>query len=191
MITSSRETIQSKYDSKNTISEKGGLESSLTVSLGLQNPVLYNIELTTSSYSFIVKQSMNDRKSLIKSTRFLYGNNLSALVTIVDDNLTFKTKAAADLVECNEQSTDVHFDSLANQIQMLKSEINSSKKLSLGDFVITKHSNLGEFQVLFHYVGENSRDILFLLSFHSFFSSFYYQIFFLNCLNVLIMGKPT
>ena len=87
---------------------------------------------------------------------------------MVDENLTFKTKAAADIIECSEQSTDVHFESLPNQIHTLKTEIEATKKLTLGDFFITKHSNLGEFQVLFHYVGENTRNILLFLLFFIF-----------------------
>jgi len=135
-----------------------GFDASLTVSLGNSNPVLYNLELNTASATDIIKVTQKNRKSLIKASRSLFSNNLTGLVVMGDPSLSYKGRTEAALLELSETSTDPIFESLTSQISRTQAEtIGSDKKLEIGDFFITKHSNLGEYHVLFHYMGEDTR----------------------------------
>lgn len=94
-----------------------------------------------------------------------------------DPSLSYKGRTEAALLELSETSTDPIFESLTSQISRTQAEtIGSDKKLEIGDFFITKHSNLGEYHVLFHYMGEDTRYILFkiFLFFHILNQNYYF-----------------
>jgi hypothetical protein len=59
-VCSEEQQAQIRYGRPEEI-EKSGREAFLTVSLGTQNSVLYNIELNTSSPSFLLKRSLADK----------------------------------------------------------------------------------------------------------------------------------
>merc|ERR1712137_1426667 len=80
------------------------LETSMTVSLGIRAPVLYNIELNTSTAAEIITSSQHHRKSLIKTARSMFSNSLSGLVVSSNPALNYKGNSAAALLSLNENS---------------------------------------------------------------------------------------
>lgn len=107
---------------------------------------------------------------MIKASRSLFSNSLSGLVVPCDTSLTYKGTLGSNLLELNEASTDPIFDSLQDQIDQLKLQTKSiGDPLVPGDFFITRHSKMGEFQAIFHFISEDPRYILFFCFFFVYF----------------------
>ncbi|RNA07206.1 hypothetical protein BpHYR1_044065 [Brachionus plicatilis] len=121
-----------------------------------------NVENLTD---FIEPHSMLTAMSLYSS------NKLNVLVLLVDTildnksdlNVETKSLESNDLSQafrqiCHKNGYDFHFKSIDEQINLVMKCVNSVKKvegqnfakLNLGDFYVTKHSNLSQTHVVFH-----------------------------------------
>jgi len=79
-----------------------------------------------------------------------YGSQLTALILLNDTELSFKSKSSEEFLKICEISTEFHFPTASEQLNVLKESLKQQKKLDTGDFVITKHSNLDEVHLVFH-----------------------------------------
>ena len=85
----------------------------------------------------------------------LYGERLSALAVVTEPSAIHESASAAEVIELAELSTEGHFDSMPEQLAAVQRE--ATRPFVTGDFFVTRHSNLGETQVVFHFVGADTK----------------------------------
>lgn len=111
--------------------------------------------------------------SMLTAMSLYSANKINALVLLVDNHLenvnNFSSKTTSNESDsndtsqsfkeiCNKNGYDFHFQSVEEQIQTAIKCINSINKvdsenfaqLNIGDFYVTKHSNLSQTHVVFH-----------------------------------------
>eukprot|EP00743_Colponemidia_sp_Colp-15_P008688 GILK01009458.1.p1 GENE.GILK01009458.1~~GILK01009458.1.p1 ORF type:complete len:566 (+),score=98.71 GILK01009458.1:147-1700(+) len=104
----------------------------------------------------------------VQTLKRLYLNQLSAVIRFTNDDLSFQNQRAKDLLSCCESSTEFHFSSLSDQFAELKESLAADTLdkhdrferspgrcnggLQVGDFYVTKHSNLAHVHLIFHLV---------------------------------------
>lgn len=101
----------------------------------------------------------------------LYSQSLSALVLLVDDRIASTTGISKSFAAICNQTTELHFDSLDGQLAKCQESqqsimgsgggegqnaTRSTRCLSLGDFYVTRHSNLSQVHVVYHIASDDS-----------------------------------
>eukprot|EP01124_Arcella_intermedia_P036127 TRINITY_DN9399_c0_g1_i1.p1 TRINITY_DN9399_c0_g1~~TRINITY_DN9399_c0_g1_i1.p1 ORF type:complete len:482 (+),score=84.63 TRINITY_DN9399_c0_g1_i1:100-1545(+) len=90
-----------------------------------------------------------------------YSNELGGCLLLTDPNLSTESKQNSDFIRTCNSSTEFHFQPVLEQLESLRNELSIGQSMSprstplmVGDFVITKHSNLGNINLVFHFVVE-------------------------------------
>ncbi|XP_054155101.1 protein C12orf4 homolog [Oppia nitens] len=163
---------QSLYDDNdwsNTSNESHiQMEESFTINLGSQLKTTHNLRLISMDILDLcrIKFSQNSPQR-IQTAMSLYSNSLSALVLLVDNRINSYSGIKLEFDKICSKSTEFHFPDLETQMQESKQRAeqmiantpnkrNSSHGLQVGDFYVTKHSNLSEIHVVFHLVCDDS-----------------------------------
>eukprot|EP01119_Soliformovum_irregulare_P010393 TRINITY_DN2550_c0_g2_i2.p1 TRINITY_DN2550_c0_g2~~TRINITY_DN2550_c0_g2_i2.p1 ORF type:complete len:547 (-),score=157.45 TRINITY_DN2550_c0_g2_i2:323-1780(-) len=110
---------------------------------------LYTIRLTSLPI-FQLEFNLNDKDVLV-SPSHVYSNSLRGVIVYVDPNLNYNAKGLKEFSKMCDAATEFHFDTFDAQLTSIKSKI-SSDPLSVGDFFVTRHTNLGNVNVVFHLV---------------------------------------
>jgi len=131
--------------------------------------VLYNARISTDATS-VWKNYSDPPKELIAAGTSVYSDSLRAVVMLVDDSLSYKSKLNREFLDICNGFTEFHFEEIDKQLKQTKDKVsNKGEQLNQGDFFITKHSNLLDTQVVFHMVTEsNKKNTTELASFTSF-----------------------
>lgn len=80
-----------------------------------------------------------------------YSPALSGMILLTDPNLTLQSKTYQHLLKVCNVSSEFHFPSVEEQFAGLVKKVqHQATGLETGDFVVTKHSNLQNAQVIFH-----------------------------------------
>lgn len=162
------------------------LEESFTVHLGTQMKTMHNLRLVAAESIDLCKvQVGGGGGDQVSSSRFsiqaerlaaamsLYSDALSGMVLIVDNRLSNYTGVKREFAQLCERSTEFHFPSLAEQMQQLKVDLQTSSEnpaaavaaasaasagspaaLKTGEFYLTRHSTLPGYHAVFHLVGD-------------------------------------
>uniref|UniRef100_A0A915PVJ0 Uncharacterized protein n=1 Tax=Setaria digitata TaxID=48799 RepID=A0A915PVJ0_9BILA len=152
------------------------LDESFTIYLGAQLKTMHNARLMTS-------QSLTDLcrpppffEDDVSATRrlqmnlTLYGRSLSGLILLVEKDPMYHINERTDFYRLCERSTELHFDSLEDQLKRVIPLIPEAKKdagdkttdndneslLPVGSLYVTRHSNLSSIQVVYHLVVDES-----------------------------------
>ncbi|VDM25122.1 unnamed protein product [Toxocara canis] len=156
----------------------GHLEESFTIYLGAQLKTMHNARLMTCRRlsdlcrpSDVLDAGALDTRRLHMNLS-LYRRGLSGLVLLVNRDPFFHIHNKTEFAKLCEQSTELHFDSLQQQLDTVASCLHDVCKdaangiegismrdecsLQVGDVYITKHSNLATFQVMFHLVVDSA-----------------------------------
>ncbi|KHN80170.1 Uncharacterized protein C12orf4 -like protein [Toxocara canis] len=147
----------------------GHLEESFTIYLGAQLKTMHNARLMTCRRlsdlcrpSDVLDAGALDTRRLHMNLS-LYRRGLSGLVLLVNRDPFFHIHNKTEFAKLCEQSTELHFDSLQQQLDTVASCLHDVCKdaangiegismrdecsLQVGDVYITKHSNLATFQL--------------------------------------------
>jgi len=82
----------------------------------------------------------------------LYSNALHATLLCTDAQLQFERAEQVAFRELCARTTELHFDEFDTQLEQIREDVVPTQSLTVGDFVITKHSNLAGAHVVFHLV---------------------------------------
>ena len=146
------------------------MDESFTINLGAQLKTTHNLRLISCNILDLCRNRFAASISLptpqrIQTAMSMYSNHLSGLVLLVDNRVNSYSGVKKEFASVCEQSTDFHFPSLEQQLENIRSELqtrsdnssnSSSTSLKVGDFYTTKHSNLSEVHVVFHLVTDES-----------------------------------
>jgi len=154
------------------------MEESFTVHLGTQKKTSHNLRLVAADpiaeLSRDPHQSFADiaAEQLMTSMALYSSKSLHGMLRLVDTRLSNFTGEMATFAHLAERSTEFHFDTYVRQLSSLQQAItamnsrresmgeeSASKSLRCGDVYVTRHSNLANYQVVFHVVsaGEAQR----------------------------------
>ncbi|VDP33909.1 unnamed protein product [Heligmosomoides polygyrus] len=133
---------------------------------------MHNVSLLTANSMVELCSQVEgiDESSLLQMSISLYGNQLSALVTLVPRDPLWHTTSGSEFARVCEQSVELHFDSLSRQLnkesasertKTAEGRENSTKglhdtTLEVGDVYCTRHSNLRDAQLVFHLVVDDA-----------------------------------
>ncbi|CAM1318661.1 C12orf4 (predicted) [Pycnogonum litorale] len=120
----------------------------------------------------------------LQTAMSLYSTNLCGMILLVDDRLNSFSGIKREFSKVCEKSTDFHYPDLEDQLEIIRNQAmmaqkwrseskltvadNSSQEkhnlcedksrqtLNLGDFYVTRHSNLAEVHVVFHMITDDS-----------------------------------
>jgi len=129
--------------------------ASFTVSVGHYRPTLYSMELHAASAGALLRHKLRNRRALVTANCSLYGERLAALTVVTEPSAIHESASAAEVIEMAELSAEAHFEPMAEQLAAVQRE--ATRPFVTGDYFITKHSNLGETQVVFHFVGADTK----------------------------------
>ncbi|EGG25048.1 hypothetical protein DFA_03294 [Cavenderia fasciculata] len=123
------------------------------IAVGVQKKKLFEFKLIDASPLQLCRPVSTGE--YLKSKRMeyistLYSDSLSAVILLADPSLGFNSLCEKMFVQYCNMSTELHFDSIDEQIEQFKQSIGPTTQLKNGDFFITKHSNLSDVQVVFH-----------------------------------------
>lgn len=122
------------------------LEESFTIHLGSQLKQMHNIRILAANVMDLCTTPATPQ--LLQTTLGLYSNDLCGLV-LMSDNL-IRSRAAKDFLKICQRSTDFHFSPVTDQLESVQ-----DKSMRLGDFYITRHSNLSQVHVIFHMMSDD------------------------------------
>jgi hypothetical protein len=150
--------------SSSSMSSLRRIEESYTIQLGAQLKTTHNLRLIRCDILEFCKDRFksdvevtssaanndNDIMDLIEpqsilTAMSLYTENLCGLVLLVDKLMSKNLENILDNNGC-----DFHFFSVDQQIENILSQSSMKCPLNIGDFYLTKHSNLSQCHVLFH-----------------------------------------
>lgn len=129
------------------------LEESYTIQLGAQLKTTHNLRLIRCNIYDFCSQRFNLQLNeiephAIQTALSLYSNKLCALVLLTNSTV----ENWSDLTSiCDLNGCEFHFGSIDEQKQLALKHSNN-KELNIGNFFITKHSNLSQVHVLFHLI---------------------------------------
>ncbi|KAI1292149.1 Protein C12orf4 [Halotydeus destructor] len=143
------------------------LDESFTINLGAQMKTTHNLRLTAVNVLQICRNMSSGRSAeptpqRIQTAMSLYSNALTGLVLLVDNRVNSYTGIKRDFASICEQSADFHFPSFEQQLEKVRNSLTGhsastkSQSLKVGDFYVTKHSNLSQVHVVFHLVTDES-----------------------------------
>lgn len=164
------------------------MEESFTIHLGSQMKSTHNIRIMSADTLNLLNLTLEENGTVVhhpqrlQTVLELYSQDLKGLVLFIDtNNLDFYSGLAKEFFDICEGSTEFHFDSLQDQLEIIKSDLkvavenrkckgpvsnflspelqarrNKSKLLQCGDVYITKHSNLASVHLVFHMVIDDS-----------------------------------
>lgn len=161
------------------------VSESYTIYIGAQLKSMHNVSLLTANSMVELCSQVEgiDESSLLQMSISLYGNQLSALVTLVPRDPLWHTTSGSEFARVCEQSVELHFDSLSRQLNSVvesaaqakcwreesasertktaEGRENSTKglhdtTLEVGDVYCTRHSNLRDAQLVFHLVVDDA-----------------------------------
>ena len=156
--------------SNNLLNNDNMLQESYTIQLGAQLKTTHNLRLIKCDILDYARNRFNLRVNLIEpqtiqtAIQQFSNTSLCALVLLVDCNMRKMNKVSESFANICDQSTEFHFQTLDQQLMSAEEclKIDKSKKvdvkinddyecnLNIGDFCITKHSNLSQVHVAFH-----------------------------------------
>ncbi|KAF2077034.1 hypothetical protein CYY_001666 [Polysphondylium violaceum] len=141
------------------------LKENYVISVGVQKKKLFNFRLIEESPLQLCRPISTGEYKKSKRMDYiqtLYSDSLSALILLVDPELSFSSQIEKNWIKYCNMSTELHFDPVDKQIEQVKQSLMNSGSndsgysktpiLHNGDFFITKHSNLSDVQVVFHLV---------------------------------------
>ena len=121
--------------------------------------VKYNCQLKVDTLQNLLNPQIDDvQRMALKaaSDHTLYSSNLCGLVVFVTQSevATYGNNQKVNTAVFKKafSTPELHFDSLTDQLALSRQEY---PNLTVGDFMITKHSNLCPFQVVFHLICPN------------------------------------
>ncbi|VDN06174.1 unnamed protein product [Thelazia callipaeda] len=154
------------------------LDESFTIYLGAQLKTMHNARvMTTANLTDICRPPLIFEDDVLSTKRLqmnlsLYGRGLSSLVLLVKSDPMFHINEKTEFCRLCERSTELHFESLEDQLKHLlplTSEVrkdrnrmtgtdtdNDESALPVGSFYVTRHSNLSSIQVIYHLVVDQS-----------------------------------
>lgn len=138
------------------------MDESFTINLGAQMKTTHNLRLTSTNVLNICRNmttSVTPTPQRIQTAMSLYSNSLTGLVLLVDNRVNNYTGIKKEFSDICEQSADFHFPSFEEQLDDIRqhvSKTNPAGNLQVGDFYVTKHSNLSQVHVVFHLVSDES-----------------------------------
>ncbi|MCP9262803.1 Protein C12orf4-like protein [Dirofilaria immitis] len=111
------------------------LDESFTIYLGAQLKTMHNARLlTSSSLADLCRPPLFSEDSDTSATRrlqmnlTLYGRNLSSLILLVERDPMFHINERTDFSRLCEHSTELHFESLEDQLKQISPLISEAKK---------------------------------------------------------------
>ncbi len=143
------------------------LEESYTIQLGAQLKSMHNLRLIRCDIYEYCKDRFNKEQiepHSIHTALSLYSDKLCAIIRLVDAKVDAnKLKHQCRFAEiCDRNGCDFHFAQYDQQLDALQKRLGEAKldngKLQIGDFYLTKHSNLSQAHVVFHLVAFDSDD---------------------------------
>lgn len=148
-------------------SHRNNMDESFTINLGAQLKTTHNLRLLSSAILEMCRNKNSDSMSMptpqrIQTAMSLFSSTLSGLILLVDNRVNSYSGLKKEFAELCEQSTDFHFPSVEEQLDLVKRELEQraesgqSATLRVGDFYTTKHSNLSEIHCVFHLVSDES-----------------------------------
>ena len=141
------------------------IEESYTIQLGAQLKTTHNLRLIRCDILEYCRDRFKYGANLsgdimdlvepqsILTAMSLYTENLCGLVLLVDKSTT---ECLEQILESN--GCDFHFLSVEQQIASIQSQSTGKACLNVGDFYLTKHSNLSQCHVLFHLLTQNETE---------------------------------
>ncbi|XP_003371984.1 conserved hypothetical protein [Trichinella spiralis] len=170
------------------------LDEGFTIFLGNQLKTMHNLRLLNFNpvYSQVALKSIDDVSTKLQSALFLYGNHLHGLIHLVKEDADYHSlrKTVAQLIiiakllnlfKACERSPELHFSNLISQLEKIKALLKTTPRskrvektannkhdtqFTVGDVYITRHSNLGAAQIIFHLVSDESLSQMDLTSRH-------------------------
>ncbi|PAV77630.1 hypothetical protein WR25_25481 isoform M [Diploscapter pachys] len=168
------------------VSQAPDVDESYTVYIGSQLKSMHNIRLqSTPSLVDLCKlnNSEEEQSSRLQMAMSMYSRSLSAVILLVAKDPLFHARHNTEFFKLCEQSTELHFDSLEQQLednaestrkanlwrmgnegQAEEETKNASDSLEIGDVYCTKHSNLHNIQVQYRSISK--RILIFQVAFH-------------------------
>jgi hypothetical protein len=166
---------QQKQNHVRPVDHVESLEESYTIQLGAQLKTTHNLRLIKCDILDYCRNRFNLRYNLIEphtilNALSLYSNQLCACVLLVDKNLRNFNSIQTKFAKITEESTEFHFKPYEQQLNMIEeyavqanrttmtmSTMNGVDEsdlcqLNIGDFYITKHSNLSQVSLIFNLV---------------------------------------
>jgi len=116
-----------------------------SIYLGAQLKILYNIRLSCDDLFTPCK--IKGYSSWIIAARGIYSDSLTAILLPIPTTLQYANKRSSELVRLCSSSVELHFDEF-----MIQKEDTTKKfiQFQIGDFFLTRHSNLGNAHLIFH-----------------------------------------
>ncbi|EFO17478.2 hypothetical protein LOAG_11021 [Loa loa] len=168
----------SSFDTTKTQSNLS-LDESFTIYLGAQLKTMHNARLLTSpSLTDLCRPPVFFEDDVCATRRLqmnltLYSRSLISLVLLVGRDPMFHINERTDFSRLCEHSTELHFESLEDQLKQViplipkaKEDIhretndngddNDESLLPVGSLYVTRHSNLSSVQVIYHLVVDKS-----------------------------------
>ncbi|KRX20513.1 Uncharacterized protein C12orf4 [Trichinella nelsoni] len=159
------------------------LDEGFTIFLGNQLKTMHNLRLLNFNpvYSQVALKSIDDVSTKLQSALFLYGNHLHGLIHLVKEDADYHSLRKTDLFKACERSPELHFSNLISQLEKIKALLKTTPRskrvektadnkhdaeFTVGDVYITRHSNLGAAQIIFHLVSDESLSQMDLTSRH-------------------------
>ncbi|KAJ3056747.1 hypothetical protein HK097_004608 [Rhizophlyctis rosea] len=161
--------LDEEDDDGEGLSNEPELSESFTLYFGTQVRTMYNMRLQVSVLEDVFRppgDAAQDLAVRAQSANALYSQSLSGVILLVSTRDFGKYGGARTpnsvFVNRCKRSTEFHFDDFETQLQRIGSEFpkNESGEVILrdGDFFITRHSNLGLVQVVFHLCIDESNE---------------------------------
>lgn len=138
--------------------EVAPFEESFTIYLGSQLKHMHNMRLVAANiYDMCDALDLSESIGGANVALGLYSSSLTGVVLLTPSG---RVRANAELTRKASTSTEFHFDQIGQQIDDIQNEIKfrSDMKLKVGDFFITRHSNLSQTQIVFHLISDEASD---------------------------------
>ncbi|GAM29460.1 hypothetical protein SAMD00019534_126360, partial [Acytostelium subglobosum LB1] len=129
----------------------------LQVGVGVQKKKIFEFRLIDASPLQLCRPVSTGeylKTKRIEYIQTLYSDSLSAVILLTDPSLSFSSQSEKNFIQYCNMSTELHFDSVEQQISILKESVDTNH-FKNGDFFITKHSNLSDVQVVFHLLADS------------------------------------
>eukprot|EP01133_Synstelium_polycarpum_P014509 gene14509-17126_t len=130
---------------------------SLQIAVGIQKKKIFEFRLIDASPLQLCRPVSTGeylKSKRIEYIQTLYSDSLSAVILLADPSLSFSSHSEKNFIQYCNMSTELHFESIDEQIDIFKKTIGDTV-LKTGDFFITKHSNLSDVQVVFHLLADS------------------------------------
>jgi hypothetical protein len=155
--------FNSVSNNNNLLNNDNKLQESYTIQLGAQLKTTHNLRLIKCDILDYARNRFNLRVNVIEPQTIqtaiqLYSNtSLCAMVLLVDCNLRKFNRISENFADICDESTEFHFQTYEQQLSGVDGCLNEKigydldgNKLDIGDFYITRHSNLSQVHLVFH-----------------------------------------